>query len=99
MQVKSNLLIPALQNQQIVSATYRSTADEQQNMRFDAFRSGAPSSSSARMTNSTSLAMNGINEHAELLAEMELIERLPTQERLKQAKRRRAMQLKVRTHI
>ncbi len=43
--------------------------------------------------------MNSINnsssdEHEELLAEMELIERLPTQERLKQAKRRRALQLK-----
>lgn len=34
------------------------------------------------------------DEHEELLAEMELIERLPTQERLKQAKRRRALQLK-----
>ena len=44
-------------------------------------------------------AMNSTNnsssdEHEELLAEMELIERLPTQERLKQAKRRRALQLK-----
>lgn len=41
---------------------------------------------------------NGSNssgdEHERLLAEMELIERLPTQERLKQAKRRRALQLK-----
>jgi hypothetical protein len=34
------------------------------------------------------------DEHEELLAEMELIERLPTQERLKQAKRRRALQLR-----
>ncbi len=34
------------------------------------------------------------DDHEELLAEMELIERLPTQERLKQAKRRRALQLK-----
>jgi protein phosphatase 1 regulatory subunit 16A len=34
------------------------------------------------------------DEHEELLAEMELIERLPTQERLKQARRRRALQLK-----
>ena len=33
-------------------------------------------------------------DHEELLSEMELIERLPTQERLKQAKRRRAIQLK-----
>lgn len=33
-------------------------------------------------------------DHQELLSEMELIERLPTQERLKQAKRRRAIQLK-----
>lgn len=40
------------------------------------------------ITNSSS------DEHEELLAEMELIERLPTQERLKQAKRRRALQLK-----
>ena len=37
---------------------------------------------------------NANEEHEELLAEMELIERLPTQERLKQAKRRRALQLK-----
>jgi hypothetical protein len=37
---------------------------------------------------------NNSDEHEELLAEMELIERLPTQERLKQAKRRRALQLK-----
>lgn len=34
------------------------------------------------------------DEHEELLAEMELIERLPTQERLRQAKRRRALQIK-----
>lgn len=34
------------------------------------------------------------DEHRELVAEMEIIERLPTQERLKQAKRRRALQLK-----
>ncbi len=34
------------------------------------------------------------DEHEELLAEMELIERLPTQERLKHAKQRRAWQLK-----
>ena len=37
---------------------------------------------------------NANEDHEELLAEMELIERLPTQERLKQAKRRRALQLK-----
>jgi hypothetical protein len=37
---------------------------------------------------------SGSDEHEDLLAEMELIERLPTQERLKQAKRRRALQLK-----
>ncbi len=33
-------------------------------------------------------------DHDELLSEMETIERLPTQERLKHAKRRRALQLK-----
>ena len=37
---------------------------------------------------------SGSDDHEDLLAEMELIERLPTQERLKQAKRRRALQLK-----
>jgi protein phosphatase 1 regulatory subunit 16A len=35
-----------------------------------------------------------MSNHEELLLEMELIERLPTQERLKQARRRRALQLK-----
>jgi len=43
--------------------------------------------------NNSNLSSNS-DEHEELLAEMELIERLPTQERLKQAKRRRALQLK-----
>jgi hypothetical protein len=46
----------------------------------------------------TNLSLNvdsmSSDDHEELLAEMELIERLPTQERLKQAKRRRAIQLK-----
>ena len=41
-----------------------------------------------------SITNSSSDEHEELLAEMELIERLPTQERLKQAKRRRALQLK-----
>ena len=41
---------------------------------------------------SGSNSSGGGDEHEELLAEMELIERLPTQERLKQAKRRRAWQ-------
>ena len=41
-----------------------------------------------------SIPNSSSDEHEELLAEMELIERLPTQERLKQAKRRRALQLK-----
>jgi hypothetical protein len=51
-------------------------------------------------TNTNTTDLNSLNtnsssdEHEELLAEMELIERLPTQERLKQAKRRRALQLK-----
>jgi hypothetical protein len=43
--------------------------------------------------NNSNISCNS-DEHEELLAEMELIERLPTQERLKQAKRRRALQLK-----
>jgi len=53
---------------------------------------------SAAITTTTDLNSLNTNsssdEHEELLAEMELIERLPTQERLKQAKRRRALQLK-----
>ena len=45
--------------------------------------------------NSLSFQMSDLGEdHEELFAEMELIERLPTQERLTQAKRRRALQLK-----
>lgn len=40
------------------------------------------------------LTTSSEDEHRELVAEMEIIERLPTQERLKQAKRRRALQLK-----
>lgn len=40
------------------------------------------------------LTTSSEDEHPELVAEMEIIERLPTQERLKQAKRRRALQLK-----
>jgi protein phosphatase 1 regulatory subunit 16A len=35
-----------------------------------------------------------MSEHDELMSEMETIERLSTQERLKHAKRRRALQLK-----
>jgi hypothetical protein len=47
-------------------------------------------------SNMTTGSLNNMSndEHEELLAEMELIERLPTQERLKQAKRRRALQLR-----
>jgi hypothetical protein len=44
--------------------------------------------------NNINNSSSSCDEHEELLAEMELIERLPTQERLKQAKRRRALQLK-----
>lgn len=44
------------------------------------------------MNNSSTTSNN--DEHEELLAEMELIERLPTQDRLRQAKRRRTLQLK-----
>ena len=36
-----------------------------------------------------------MSNHEELILEMELIERLPTQERLKMAKKRRALQLKI----
>lgn len=44
--------------------------------------------------NNSSTNNSSSDEHEELVAEMEIIERLPTQERLKQAKRRRALQLK-----
>jgi protein phosphatase 1 regulatory subunit 16A len=51
-------------------------------------------SHSNSMEGSSTLQQTANDEHEELLAEMELIERLPTQERLKHAKQRRAWQLK-----
>ncbi|CAF0815179.1 unnamed protein product [Brachionus calyciflorus] len=52
----------------------------------------------SQLSNNTNLNFSTNNsssdEHEELVAEMEIIERLPTQERLRQAKRRRALQLK-----
>jgi hypothetical protein len=48
----------------------------------------------AVVNNFSNSGSSSSDDHEELLAEMELIERLPTQERLKQAKRRRALQLK-----
>lgn len=50
------------------------------------------STSNINVNNSSTTSNN--DEHEELLAEMELIERLPTQDRLRQAKRRRTLQLK-----
>jgi len=55
---------------------------------------GVPVAVALITTDLTNNTNSSSDEHEELLAEMELIERLPTQERLKQAKRRRALQLK-----